>query len=460
MTLPLLLMTLLGLLSKLFRKLCVGTPPTSGRASLDGLPADVLGLVFEMLRDLDDTQQPYGHEVYSGACLIPLSETCRNMRAVTMPWIFREVYNWRRHGVDVWQDTLWCLFRLSVLEIHQVRFDGPSSLKDLSFPSLSSLSIGICGFRGVDRVADIDNARERDNIATFLRNVSQHLTRLSISGDLLSSQFCELLWCKLQQFSVTEHAPSPFIPVPNLVAQMRALQSLALSFTPYPERKPDDFPVPITLGTINGDSLEDFAPHLTSISISNVAGDDPIFGQLPRTLESLHLMPMWDLYASDIQISVRQGDFRFKGEAEAAAALDNMLHLDQLTDLTFTPFTRPPSWNLIRAIACNFSMLQCLHVGYSIWVPHDLYLVEFPDPAYFESLRLIQRLRHLKVSFDIFWDMLDRGPPAHGDARASRPPKGFVQLAAQPHYSAPSLVHMGSQLVATVCSTPAAQTPT
>ena len=37
-------------------------------------------------------------------------------------------------------------------------------------------------------------------------------------------------------------------------------------------------------------------------------------------------MPMWDLYSSNIQISVRQGDFRFKGEAEAAAALDNMLH--------------------------------------------------------------------------------------------------------------------------------------
>ena len=72
MTLPLLLMSLLTLFIKLF----VGTPPTSCRASLDGLPADVLGLVFEMLRDLDDTQQPYGHEVYSGACLIPLSETC------------------------------------------------------------------------------------------------------------------------------------------------------------------------------------------------------------------------------------------------------------------------------------------------------------------------------------------------------------------------------------------------
>ncbi|KAJ7230620.1 hypothetical protein GGX14DRAFT_584003 [Mycena pura] len=454
------------LLSKLFRKLFVRT---SGGVFLDGLPADVLGLVFEILCDLDDAQQPYGHEVHSGTCLIPLSETCRNMRAVTMPWIFREVYNWRWDGTDVWPDTLWCLFRslstvhirdhsvrrpsrllltpqmyralpkmqeltkvtlrlqaaipiellsalssvgsLSVLEIHQVRFDGPSSPKDLTFPSLSSLSIGICGFRGVDRVPDIDNSRERDNIVTFLRNVSAHLTKLSISGDLLSSQFCELLWCNLQQFIVSEHAPLPFIPVANLVARMPELRSLAILFT---ARAPDRFPVPITVGASDGDSLEDFTPHLTSVSLANVACDEPIFGQLPRALESLHLMPMWDPVARDIQISISQGDFRFRGEKEAAAALDNISHLDQLTDLTFTPFDCPPSSNLIRKIARNFPMLQCLHLGYSILINIELYLVEFPHQHYFEALRLIRRLRHLKLSFDILWDSLDRAPPAHG----------------------------------------------
>ncbi|KAJ7207565.1 hypothetical protein GGX14DRAFT_635522 [Mycena pura] len=412
-------------------------------------------MVFETLLDLDDTEQPYGHELCSGACLIPLSETCRHMRAVTLPWIFHEVYNWRRHGVDVWPDTLWCFFRtvhirdhsvrrpsqlwltpqmygalpkmealtkvtlrlqaaipiellsalssvcsLSVLEIHQVRFDGPSP-DDLSFPSLSSLSIGIGGFRGVGRVPDINKNRERENIATFLRSVSQHLTTLCISGDLLSSQ---------------EHAPSPFIHVPNLIAQMPVLRSLGILFTPSPQRNSFNLPVAFTLGTSDGSQLGDISPHLTSVSFSNIGSDDPIYRQLPSTLESLHLMPLCDRYAIDVSMHPDMGEFRFL-EEDAATALENISNLDQLVDLTFTPFVRPPSPEVISTIARQFPMLRCLHLGSSMWLPNDLYLVEFPEKDFLEALRLIQCLRHLKVSFDIFWDSLDRGPPAYGAYR-------------------------------------------
>jgi hypothetical protein len=36
----------------------------------------------------------YDHEIGKGEYLLALSETCRYMRAQTLPWIFREGHNW------------------------------------------------------------------------------------------------------------------------------------------------------------------------------------------------------------------------------------------------------------------------------------------------------------------------------------------------------------------------------
>ncbi|KAJ7242838.1 hypothetical protein B0H12DRAFT_839754 [Mycena haematopus] len=249
------------------------------RITLTNAPTDVLELVLQILVDMEETAEvPYDHERCTSTCLIPLSETCRWLRAQTLPWIFREVYNWNRNGVVVWPNALWGFFvtvnlrdvsvrhpglllspelfsalpmmqavtkvtlrldatvppelmsafslisNLSVLEIHQARLDGSFLPVDLPFPSLSSLLICICGFKGVTRVDGIDIDTEKRNIAMLLHILSDRLTSLQISGDLISPEFSTFRWPKLQEFTITEHTPTPFIPVLTLVAHMPALR--------------------------------------------------------------------------------------------------------------------------------------------------------------------------------------------------------------------------------------------
>ncbi|KAJ7850919.1 hypothetical protein B0H14DRAFT_3866477 [Mycena olivaceomarginata] len=448
------------------RSLPTVSAPQHHRPTLANGPTDILDQIFESLLDLEATQQPYGHEVCNGASLIPVSETCRYLRAAALPWIFREVYNWRRSGVDVWPDTLRHLFRtvhlrdrsvrhpgqvqltpevygalprmpaltkvtlrlhaaipvevlsalslvpcLSILEIHQVRFDGPQPPDILRFPSLRILLIGICGFRGVTRVADIDHDSERHNVTIFLRNFCSRLTTLCVSGDLLSAPFCQISWQKLQRFTVTDHTPTPFIPVPQLVAHMPALQSLAVLFTADLSRDRNDLFPPFRLGRENEKSLITVPPRLASVSLANMQEDDPIFSQLPSSLESLHLLPMWDPYADDLPIS----DLREARLYPAAifTVLNHISHLDQLTDLSFTVLQHFPPPEFIRSISQKFPLLRSLQLGYFMRREGDLYLVQLRDSAFFESLRLFQNLRHLKLSLDIFWSSADRGPPAH-----------------------------------------------
>ncbi|KAJ7242850.1 hypothetical protein B0H12DRAFT_840236 [Mycena haematopus] len=298
------------------------------------------------------TEVPYDHERCTNACLIPLSETCRWLRAQSLPWIFRAVYNWNRNGVVVWPNALWDFFftvnlrdvsvrhpallllshelfsalpmmqavrkvtlrfeaavspqltstlslipNLSVLEIHQVRFDGSFSPADLAFPSLSSLLICICWFKEPTRVDGIDIAAEKRNVAMLLHILSDRLTSLQISGDLISPEFPTFRWLKLREFTITEHTPTPFIPVPKLVSQMPALRVLSVLFTADTTRNPNDLFPPFTLGIMDGEVLTAHSPHLTSVTLSNLKADDPIFRQLPTSLESFHHLALRDRFA-------------------------------------------------------------------------------------------------------------------------------------------------------------------
>ncbi|KAJ7242849.1 hypothetical protein B0H12DRAFT_1221243 [Mycena haematopus] len=408
---------------------------------------------------------PYDHERCTNACLIPLSETCRWLRTQTLPWIFREVYNWSRNGVVVWPNALWGFFvtinlrdilvrhpararlplspelfialpmmqaltkatlrlegavppelmsalslipNLSVLEIHQARFDGPFSPVDLLFLSLSSLLICICGFKGVTRVDGIDIATEKRNVAMLLHILSDRLTSLKISGDLMSPEFPTFCWPKLQEFTITEHTPTPFIPVPTLVAHMPALRVLSVLFTADMTRNTDDLFPPFTLGTVDGEVLN--SPHLTSITLSNLEADDPIFRQLPASLESFHHLAMRDQYAS---LTWRPHEL---GEASllpdrVSDVLDRLSHLDHLTELSLT-FFMFVSVDVIDAIATKFPGLQSLQLGFAIAMSsaQAIDFVDFRPEAHMAALRRFQFLTHLKISFDVRWRDLDRGP--------------------------------------------------
>ncbi|KAF8144288.1 hypothetical protein K438DRAFT_2029214 [Mycena galopus ATCC 62051] len=465
----------LWFLSSLFKRVYLfltWAQPERLPLSLVNVPLDILDQIFETLLALEAasetvTQQPYGHELCNSACLIPVSETCRHIRSVALPWIFREVYNWDRNGADVWPDTLWpflftihirdfsvrhpssipltsrifaalpklhnltrvtlrlqaaipfnllialaAIPNLSELEILQLRLDGPPPPDDLSFQSLSSLLIGICGFEGVIRVPNIDLGCELRNVVILLRRLSRQLTTLCVSGDLLSAEFCDLPWPKLRHFTAMDHAPRPFIPVPRLVAHMHALHSLAVLFAAdlSLDYKQKELLPPFRLGIVNGGLLADSCPLLTSVSLASMPHDDPIFAQLSSSVESLHLLPMRELHSRIKHRDLRE--VRFYQES-AFSALEHIAHLDRLTELSFTVLQHAPTPEFIRTIALQFPRLRSLQLGYFIRLEYDMHLVELSTTAaLFEALRSVHGLRHLKISLDIYWSEMDRGPPA------------------------------------------------
>lgn len=59
----------------------------------------------------------------------------------------------------------------------------------MPFPSIESLLICIGGFNGVVRCAGIDRITETRNVTALLKHLTDGLTTLHISGDLISSEF-------------------------------------------------------------------------------------------------------------------------------------------------------------------------------------------------------------------------------------------------------------------------------
>ncbi|KAJ7760261.1 hypothetical protein DFH07DRAFT_431391 [Mycena maculata] len=437
-------------------------PPT-----LLDLPVDILELIFQILLNLEAMEEPYDHEVCNRALLIPLSETCRCMRTLTLPWIFREVYNWSRAGVAVWPETLWPFFvtvhirdrsvrhpaeipispqlfralprmlalrkvtlRLSaavptellsalslapnlfMLEIHQARLDALLPHTEPSFASLTSLSICISGFHGVIRVPNIDGAAEVSNMLALLRILANQITRLRISGDLLPPEFPALHWPKLHDFAITDHTPTPFISVPELVAQMPALRVLSVLFTADMTRQRGELFPPFILGVTGGQFLTNSSLHLTSVTLSNLKPEDPIFGQLPRSLESLHLLAMRDWYAPTVRWpSEELGDAPLRPH-NVFGVLDRLSHLECLVDLSLT-LGNLSSSDLINTIASKLPQLQRFQLGHPIFSDSEIHLIDFRHEPYLEALRRFQFLQHLKISLDIRRPSYERGPPAN-----------------------------------------------
>ncbi|KAJ7764108.1 hypothetical protein DFH07DRAFT_1059152 [Mycena maculata] len=457
--------TVFSILKKLLR---LSPAPSSHAAlSLVTLPADVLHMILELLYDpwvCEEERERYDHEICKGRFLLPLSESCRYMRRQTLPWIFREVYNWDRQDGSVWPETLWSFFltvhirdrsmrdpgtitlstamfcalpmmpsltkitlrleaaispelllalsiapRLTFLDIHQVRFDGPAPTSSLPFATLETLGISISGFRGVlgREMLNIDRNRQARNVIAFLQNLNRSLTVLQISGDLLSPDFLSLSWPQLRRFTVTEHTPTPYIPVPDLVSQMPLLTELSILFSADLSRDRDagDIFPPFILGTPGGELLTHRSPLLSSVTLSNMEPTDPIFAQLPRALESLHLLAMVDGY-----LPVRGRPARLWAalltHTTAPAALDNVSHLTELRELSLTldDFTTAA---LIHCIASVFPRLRVLELGNSSYLYGPKFCFDVRDPTILEALKGFPLLTDLRISLNFMDRELD-----------------------------------------------------
>lgn len=171
----------------------------------------------------------------------------------------------------------------------------------------------------------------------FLKNLTRSLTALQISGDLLCPEFLSLRWLQLRKFTVTEHTPTPYIPLPELVSQMPALRELSILFTVDVTRNRDTGAIypPFRLGSATGELLTLRSPFLASVTLSNLEPADPIFAQLPRALPSLHLMAMVDGY---LPIQGRPAKLWEAPLTNSTAliALENISHLRDLVELSLT----------------------------------------------------------------------------------------------------------------------------
>ncbi|KAJ7217376.1 hypothetical protein C8J57DRAFT_1395853 [Mycena rebaudengoi] len=419
------------------------------------LPADVLHLVLALLYDpwvRDEERGRYDHEICRGRFLLPLSESCRYLREQTLPWIFREVYNWGRPDGSTWPETLLPFFRtvhirdrsirnprniplssamsgalpmmrsltnvtlcldtpvpaellhalslaprLTFLEIHHARFDGTAEYSSLPFATLGSLSMCIAGFKGVVRSEDIDRAKETSNVVTLLKNLSHSLAMLQISGDLLSPEFLSLRWLKLRKFTITEHTPTPFVPVPDLASQMPALRELSVLYSADVSRDRDagdDYP-PFRLGTSSGKLLTSGSPLLASVTLSNLEPTDPIFAQLPRALQSLHLLAMVDGYLPVMGAPARLWESPLT-KTTALIALENISHLADLTELSLT-LDDFATAALIHRVASVFPRLRFLALGNSSYLYGAPWLPDVRDSAILEALQHFPLLTHLRI---------------------------------------------------------------
>ncbi|KAJ7083973.1 hypothetical protein B0H15DRAFT_402094 [Mycena belliarum] len=437
-------------------------PPTSGLASL---PSDVLHIIVLILQRKPTTDeyrpdQTWDEEFCSGAPLIPLSETCRYLRAQTKPQIFRHVYNWSRADGAVWPDTLWPFItearlrhhsirhpkpisvstelfqalplmpsltkvvlslewvpaellvalslvpQLNNLEIEQARLDGPSlHLTRSSFASLESLRICIWRYTANIATRVVDSRSENDNLAELLRAVHGRLTILSISGDLLSPHFLSLQWPLLRKFVVTEHTPTPYLSVPELTTRMPALRELSVLFSADLVRTGSELRPPFTLGNLDGPLLSDSSPHLHTVTLSNLQPDDPIFSQLPRDLDALHIRAACDLY-----ISARSARRSLQEAALTSSTVFNVVrHIARLTNLTELTLTLDyfPTPALIDIVASACPGLRVLELGYLRYGRGDVYVEDVRDDALLQPLARLTRLAHLRISLDFY----ARDPP-------------------------------------------------
>ncbi|KAJ7609519.1 hypothetical protein FB45DRAFT_1010500 [Roridomyces roridus] len=450
----------------------VSNQPPSPPPTLATLPPDILYLVFELLYSPSDTanRSRYNHEKFKGRLLLPLSQTCWHLRVHTLPWIFRDVYNWDCTDESTWPETLWPFFQtvhirdrsirrprnislppamyhalssmssvtvvtlrmhdpvpvrlfqalslvpqLRCLEVHQARFDGPADYSPLRFPNLKALLITVKGFEGVLRSDGIDRRSELSNVMALLNNLGSTLATLQISGDLLPLEFRSIKWLQLAAFTVTEHTPTPYVAVSGLVSNMPALTRLSVLYTADLKHTGDLFP-PFTLGTSGGGLLSFTCPLLASVALSNMQPTDPIFTQLPPTLRSLHLLALTDGDAPGQAVLPRRYLEAPLTHATAQVTLGCLSYLTELTEfsLTLDDFVEAP---LIQHVASHFPQLRNLEIRHATYEFDARWNSDVRDPNILAALQHFPSLAHLRISLNFFDRDID---PEREQRRAAR----------------------------------------
>ncbi|CAK5283797.1 unnamed protein product [Mycena citricolor] len=444
----------------------------SFRPTLDSLPEDLIRLIAARVVDVTPIKygKVWGEEQNEQLPLLPLSVTCKHLRACLKSLIFKTVHNWNidgktgsegslsddeqlcrtvhmrdhairhehvlevddgvyeglaqmpalqrvvmRYKVSLPPAALQCLPRirhLTSLEIYQARLDGPV-LPPLEFPLLEKLLLIIAGFRGVIRAPEIDKIVERANVGRLLRSVSGRLSHLHVSGDLLPDDFGDIRWQQLQKLVVSEHSPATYLLVPALTARMPTLRALHILYAADMSRPADELHPPFVYGDPDGKLLVETVPHLTSLSLSNLTEDDPVFSQLPASLTALHLHAWRDpYYGRRDRLDIR-GETALTNASAMAIVLNHLSNLTHLLEFTVV-LNEFPAAPLLEAIATTFPSLVYLEISHATYgYPRERReeLEDARDPTIIAPLARLHHLRTLRITLNMLRNRFDRQVP-------------------------------------------------
>ncbi|KAK7059844.1 hypothetical protein R3P38DRAFT_2679546 [Favolaschia claudopus] len=428
--------------------------PTSFLLSL---PPEILRIICVFMDGLDCSEafleNTWGEEDCNVSEIVPLSSTCRALRNIIQPWIFRFVYNWNREQ-EIWPESIWDLIRqvnlrdrqirnpqpiklssalfdalpqlpaltkatltldetiptqllvalsrapqLSTLEIHRAKLDSIAlSFPKTAFVKLETLIISVWAITIKPTIRTTHGATEVHNVMLLLQCVAPRLQTLKISGDLISSMFLGVAWPRLESFTVTEHIPSPYYPVPRLISHMPLLRELSVLFTADLSQSDSRRHPPFFLGSVNGKQLDALPPGLSSARFSNLTSEDPIFAQLPTTLTGLHIEAAEDLYRP-ARHNVRSFLEQPLNSTSVFHVLERISRLTDLVELTLT-LNHFPTSALINAVADAFPDLEFLELGYPRYMRGEVSPDDLRDQGLLDSLARFPRLRHVRISLD------------------------------------------------------------
>jgi hypothetical protein len=162
-----------------------------------------------------------------------------------------------------------------------------------------------------------------------------------------------------------------------MVSQMPALRDLSVLFSADITREADDIYPPFTLGIREGEELTHNSPLLTSVTLSNLEPADPIFEQLPASLEALHLLAMRDLYVPGPYTPrlLRETPFT---SISLRTVMDCISRFDGLTQFSLT-LRDFPTAEVIQVVASVFPRLRSLQLARATYSHGEIYCTDVRD---------------------------------------------------------------------------------
>ncbi|RDB18436.1 hypothetical protein Hypma_000349 [Hypsizygus marmoreus] len=414
--------------------------------SLAALDRDVLHTIFDEVNYMLRFDQGI---IAVRLGLLPLSGTCKRLREIIAPSIFRRVRNLTRYiyqgdhipGNDYWPPSIWkyieivyiygrsareietfevfapiipqlpylkqvhfqidatppeVLLRataaagISSLEFTHVRLDGPPLTDIFSRLKLTHLLLTVSGWRP----RDLNAPEELKYVAHILPMLSTTLTYLKISGDLLGFEtLARLDWPCLSTLTLIDRIPDgQHMPLPTVISHMPRLRNLHYNFSATSEKRiPPIIYWPDSLGA---PSLSVTHPQLVSLSMSNIHPTEHALDKLPESLRSLRILALRERG----QQSLEGPWYPFSPlrETDALQIIAKAALLPDLIDLSLT-LVDLPSPTVIEAIAKSCPGLQFLEISQGDYEHNHTespYLLE----SLAKSLAQMRHLRELRIS--------------------------------------------------------------